>query len=498
MDSIKLENKTPNEILEILGNIFETCNESGDMLSLQEGIKLSREVNLDHFDCFSEAMYYYFVGNAWSYLQRLKYPAEELVFESEEIEEQIKCYRKAYTLIKECDDIFNKCQILTNMGNLFSHIGRFSEAQEYFNLCLDIHSRFGMAIGNKGFGLFYYARVIYDPGHQFIFLQYARKYLAESLKSPMVYQEAKQAFYNIIQQIEILYPDDKLNDFKAYDDFYKGLSKQEMLYRQWGVENRLFINPLNDVFDLSIVAHDCLHLPNMVLSLNEQPIYHTFFNQLKQEYVSARYLYYEALSDKKPHFSDKEVALVDTLDYASYSLTLEKVKIVFKICYSLFDKIAYLINLYCKLGHDPDKVNFRNIWYVNRDKKKGLLENIKLSENWALRGLFWLSKDFDEKGFETSIEPESKEISTIRNYLEHKSFKIIEPADPLWTDKTETYHIERSLFYGKTLKLLKLSRSAIMYVSFLIYDEENRRKSNDKKGITLPVNFSNIRDSDKV
>jgi hypothetical protein len=236
----------------------------------------------------------------------------------------------------------------------------------------------------------------------------------------------------------------------------------------------------------------------MVLRVNEKPVYQSIFNQLKQEYVSARFLFFESLLNRAIHFSDKEVILMDTLDYCLYSLSVEKTKIAFRICYSSFDKIAYFINLYFRLGNKSQRVNFRNIWYKNLDKKQGLNAEITKNANWALRGLFWLSKDLYEKEFETSIEPQAKEIANIRNYIEHKSFKVIEVSNLNCTEETETYEIDRDLFIEKTLKVMKLCRSALMYLSFLIYDEENHRMKNRNDDIIMPVHFLKLKDEYKT
>lgn len=456
METINLDTKSPNEILELLGELFETSREENDLERLIKSIEIADAIKLDSFDSRNKAIFYYFLGNAWSYVQRIKYPDTKFEFESEEIEKQIVCYRKALGLLKENDDEFISCQVLTNLGNLFSHIGRIVEAQEYFNLCLEINSNFGMAIGNRGFGLFHYAKVIYEPTHQFIFMQYARKDLLKSCELKDVYSEAKNAFYSLAKHIETAYPVEILDDFKKYNDYFKGLKKDEIEYREWCVENRLFINPLNDVLKQSVVANDYLFTPSMVLKVDEKPIYQLMFNQIKQEYVSARFLFYESLFNNGIHFSDKEVTLMDTLDYAVYSLSLEKTKITFKICYSILDKIAYFIYIYLKLGKINNRINFKTIWFKNLDKNQGLHETITKTDNWALRGLYWLSKDLYEKEFDTYIEPQAKEIANIRNYIEHKSFKIVESFNPLWSEETETFEIDRDLFVEKTLKMIKL------------------------------------------
>lgn len=105
------------------------------------------------------------------------------------------------------------------------------------------------------------------------------------------------------------------------------------------------------------------------------------------------------------------------------------------------------------------------------------------SGNWALRGLYWLSKDLYEKKLDTFIEPQAKEIANIRNYIEHKSFKVVESTKS--TKKTESviYEINKDLFIDKTLKVIKLSRSALMYLSFMIYQEESNREKNESEDL---------------
>jgi len=499
MKEIDLNSKTPKEILEILGAFFEEARADNDLEKLMSSIDIANEINPDSFDTHSKAIYYYYLGNAWSYIQIIKYPDSKFPMETDDIENEIIAFRKALMLIEECDDTFNKCQILTNLGSLFSHIGRFSEAQEYYNLCLEINEDFGMAIGNKGFGLYRYARLIFEPTHQFIFMQYAHKYLLETIELGDVYVEAKESFYSLAKHIETTYPIDLLEDFKEYKDYYKDLKCEEIEYRQWCAKNNLFINPLNDVLTESVVANDYLFIPSMVLGIDEKPIYHTMFNQIKQEFVSARYLFFESLNNNsETHFSDKDVVLMDTLDYCAYSLTVEKAKMAFRICYSIFDKISYFINLYLRLDNDPNRVTFRNVWYDNLSQKKGLNKIISDSKNEALRGLFWLSKDIYEQEFDLTIEPEAKEIAKIRNYIEHKSFKVVESYNPNWTEETTTYEIDRDLFMHKTLKVIKLSRYAIMYLTFLIYSEESDRAENRGDGVIMPVEFIGLKDEYKT
>lgn len=499
MNIIDLVTKKPIIILEIVGEYIETAREENNLNNLETStVTLSTLIDNPKFNQREKGLLHYFLGNAWSYIQRIKFPDEEFPLETIELEKQIINLRIANSLLKDTDDNFNKCQILTNLGSLFSHIGRFSEAQEYFNQCLEIDKDFGMAIGNRGFGLYYYARVIFDSTQQFIFMQYSRRDLMNSVSSNQVYNEAKYAFANMAKHIETAFTVKELNDFKNYGDFYKSLNKKEIEYRQWCAENKLFINPLNDILTDSVVAHDYLFIPTMVLKTDDKLFFHSMFNQLKQEFTSARFLFFESIQNNVAHFADKDVVLMDTLDCSTYSFTLEKTKIAFRISYSIFDKISYFINIYLNLGLDKNRVSFRTVWYNNLDKNKGLNSKLLTTKNWAMRGLFWLSKDLYEKEFDTTIEPDAKEIATIRNFIEHKSFKVVESFNPEWTEKTETYEIDHQLFYDKTFKLLKSIRSALMYLSFLVYDEETKKSNENPTKLTMPVDFLKIEDDEKI
>ena len=97
--------------------------------------------------------------------------------------------------------------------------------------------------------------------------------------------------------------------------------------------------------------------PSIVVKPGEGMHFQGFYNQLKQEYASARYLYYEGTTPTTPHFSDKGVLLINTLDYPCYSLAVEKMKMAFRMAYSLLDKVAYFLNDHLALGVPERKVN---------------------------------------------------------------------------------------------------------------------------------------------
>jgi hypothetical protein len=219
---------------------------------------------------------------------------------------------------------------------------------------------------------------------------------------------------------------------------------------------------------------------------------------MKQEFVSARYLYYEGINPERGHFSDKAVLLFNTLDYPSYSLAVEKMKASFRAAYSLLDKIAYFLNHYLQLSIPEKQVSFRTFWYEAQTKKNGLRKDFQQRRNWPLRGLFWLSKDLyeDKPGFKESIEPDAQELNDIRNHLEHKYLKIHEdlwPGPPAHDDEisraladTLAFSIYRQDFKEKTLRLIKMARAALIYLSLAIHSEERKRAKERGRDVFIP------------
>lgn len=89
-------------------------------------------------------LFYYNLANGWSYLKNISQQnnTHAFSFYSQELEEEIINRRLALKYSENVDDNFNKCQILTNLGNLFSHIGRYSEAHTYWRQALRIDKNF--------------------------------------------------------------------------------------------------------------------------------------------------------------------------------------------------------------------------------------------------------------------------------------------------------------------------------------------------------------------
>lgn len=419
----------------------------------------------------------------------------EIGYNNKELINEIINIRLALSYNADHDNKFLKSQLYVNLGNIFSHLGRCSEAIILWRQALEYTPDFGMAIGNLGFGVFHYGKVVYDESQQIIFFQFAYNTLQEAIKSDDVYLDAKNDFKRLIKSIENVVGDKNLKHQFNLEKHSLGSSEFEQEYRQWVLDNTLFINPLNDIYRLPVVAHDCMGLPPMIMKSNEPMVYHDIYNQIKQEFISARYFLYKGLFNSNTHFSDRGNILVDTFDYSYYSLNIEMLKASFRMCYSIFDKIALYINKYYEINLPPEKVNFSKIWheYDKHGKPIGLREQINKSENWVLRGLYWLSRDIFSKEID-SVDPEATDIAKIRNFIEHKSFKVIDIGDLGEINEGITLVVEREQFEQKCIKIIKLVRAAIMYLAMSVHITEEQK---EQTGVVLPYDCNTIDDDDK-
>lgn len=362
-----------------------------------------------------------------------------------------------------------------------------------------------MANGNRGIALGSYARALYDPGHAAV-MQVAAYDAVSAATSPDAFYDsigleaARTHFEGLKGAISRHIDIDAVRQRVDLEGHSMGESDVERAYRAWCLRERLFINPLNDLGSIAIAAQDVLTLPPLTVPATSagMPPLIGFFNQMKQEFVSARYLYFEGLHSHEPHFSDQGVLLYNTLDYPAYSLATEKTRTAFRIAYSLFDKIAFFLNAYLEIGRKPMQVSFRSIWYEPKGKQPSLLARFTACENWPLRGLFWLSKDLFEEEFQNVTEPDAEALATICNHLEHKYLQLHASwAESVRSERNRDpsaewlgYALSRDDFTARTLRLLQLVRGALIYLSLAVYRQEAVRARDSDAHLTISMPLS--------
>ena len=323
-----------------------------------------------------------------------------------------------------------------------------------------------MAMANKGYSLLHYAHLLQDEGHAMIFLLQSRKMLRRALNLE-IDPHVRPFFKDHLKSLNrVLYP---YNGKKFLTPCQECSEKADgdTTFRIWLLQNRLCLNPLNDLGTSTEAASDVLMTPSLKDDPAKTSLLHDHFTILKQEYSCARHLYFEAIQFIQNQDAVTCGSILPMLGKTVCDLSDEKLKIAFRMAYSLFDKIAFFLKKYFRLPVPEQRVNFRNLWYPAGRKANGLLPKLRQSANWPLRGLFWLSKDLYEHNFDfkVGLEADARQLYTLRNHLEHNYLLIQDDALYASSGKSglrgmddgSIYVIGRSDFANRTLRILKSS-----------------------------------------
>lgn len=503
------------DALDLVGKMIDLSDIHERPEGTRRALKLCDELIERTLDNGEMALLHFFRANAWASRRTANHKDIKAAWawEQPEIFSELFHLRSAlrHPGFKQLDKV-RRCQILTNAANLLNTLGRCTEAIEYWNRALEIIPSFGMALGNRGYGLKSYARILHYHGHAVAMMKFAHDDLRQATAPGAFfesegYEEVKDAMVRAADDISAHIDIEKVAASLELDNYSLGQSEDEREYRRWCLEHKLFLTPLNDLGPYPIAARDVLTLPDLVVDVGDSPTHVAFYNQLKQEYVASRYLYYEGIRKDGSHFADRGVVLLDTLDYPAYSLSVERVKAAYRMAYSLFDKLAFFINDYWKVGLNERAINFRSVWHTvpKRKQPHALRDCFSVYENWPLRGLYWLSRDLLESDTEQAdtMEPDAEALKTIRNHLEHKYLKVhgwpwtsdldMEAVDDSLRDSM-AYSVTRGDLEAKALRVLKLARASLIYLSLAVHREEYLRNEQRGDGLVMPMELNTLPD----
>jgi tetratricopeptide (TPR) repeat protein len=382
----------------------------------------------------------------------------------------------------------SRASIFTNLANSLSAFGRGLEAIALYDEALAVVPNFAMALGNRGKAMEGLLRSIPDPRHTKLVAAYACRLCRAALSADVTWEGGDPTLGRYFAETEKAIASkidvEKIISKSPLDQSSLGDSPVEQAYRRWALQENLFLNPLLVIGPHSIAATDRMNLPPHVAPVGDPPTFVAWFNQMKQEFVSARWLLYEGTRPRKKHFVDNGVFLVNTLDYPTFGIQVEKLRASFRIAYGLLDKVAGFVNAYYMLGIDAAKVDFRNIWHV----KKGVIRPAFLNkENLHLRGLYWLSQDIigDDPTDQDSIAPEAGELKRLRNLLEHRCLVLrdMDFGDPMGVVETASLRE----FEASTKHIVRLARVALMYLAFSLRKEESDRHKKHGENEIIPT-----------
>lgn len=414
---------------------------------------------------FREAQFHYILGNAHSLL----YVPQLNEWYDPNLNKVIIHFKKALNALKNCnvDDEYQitlKSKIETNYGNYLSQQGRFMCAKRHWKNAINLDNQPIAHTAMYDNELYLSRYTLYDEPkaiyHQFL----AYKSLCERMKLPN-----NQARFN---DSDYIFDDNRTQDFKLwfeeqytldhFNHFYKKndkeMSKKEIAYLNWCGTNNLFIDDLEIDEHPEVIRPDSLSLPsfssrlNMTLAYHEDLVYHANFDEIKSDFCYARYLIFSAsnISNETVNFFNNTFTKTDDLTHTIDNIKAQQLKSAFKILYALFDKIAYFISHFYDLNDiDNDKqISFENLFKRRRSNEWKPHDKLKESTNQFIHALFYILKDLrdikDQESVSDWLNPELVKIYEIRNYIEHRSFKIIDSLyeDIVFADLVQRNEIE--------------------------------------------------------
>ena len=414
---------------------------------------LSGEFEFEH--PFHEAYYLYIIANCYSALYR----SRGVEWYSDDLMQAVIYYRKSlYRMPKpnrnqkaEYTAVVNdlKSRVLTNLATYLACQGRTLCCIPLYDEAIAINKKIE-AIAAKAKRQLSHTESLYDDGH--------KEYCYFT-----AYRLIKEAVENIGQ----LYPEHRVDlegdgylikfkewfeknfeessfDYFSEQKYNSSKTRKEKQYLQWCAKNKLFINVLNDVCDFEISHQDVLALPpfsqaiNSTLTMHEELAYHGNFDEIKNDYCYARYLFFSAdsIPNDEQHFYNSTYRHVDDMSYSINNLKTSHYKTSFRILYSLFDKVAYFVRRFFYLNDikDDHKISIDNLFRDFKSNKRGKEwkpnEKLKTSDNHFIHALFYILKDIrdvqDTSSVSQWIDPDAKAFSEIRNAMEHRSLKIVD------------------------------------------------------------------------
>lgn len=435
-----------SEIIDKLSQEADELILSNSHEDLKKFLEPYLEVEYSFESLYDEARYYYVLGNCSATL----YNYRRLEWFSDKLSKGVIFYRKALNAAKKINspsemEVYLISCIETNLGNALSSQGRAFCSIPLWDNAIKCKQN-PVPIISKANNELFIASSIYDPSHKECHYFFAYKLIQLGLEHlDKLYPEQRAAYSedSILMDFKSWFEDNFETENFSYLEAYKFDfdSDKQAAYLKWCADKRLFINDLNDISASEIVYQDIITLPsisrqiNPTLQSHEELAYHGNFDELKNDYCYARYLFFVAkdIPNEQNHLFNTTYPHVNDFAHTVTNLKASHYKSSFKTLYSLFDKIAYFLHRFFDLNiiKYDHRINFDLIFREIKNTNKWIPNpKLKDSSNHFIHALFYILKDIRDVKDSTPVslwlDPDAKAFCDIRNAIEHRSLKIID------------------------------------------------------------------------
>ena len=381
------------------------------------------------------------------------------------------CYRQAISEDSALP-VSEQAKLRINYGNCLARFGRSIEAAAEYGHALTLSPGHPMAAGNLAIELERLAFVSQDWRVLRDALTLLDTALSDQRLDSVGIPGSRKAFDSVrVRAVKTLQtlghahptdsaplneqPDTSLGDYQRY-------CAQHGLFLNLWCEGVSRPNPMTDNVGL-----------RLLVPVREQRTFvrlSRVLNEIKERFAVARYLLHRA---QQEHAEDRAVDALtlytDNLDYSTYGMTTAQIKVAFEGAFSVLDKIALFLNGYLVLGLPARDVDFRALW-----RKEATRQAIDVRGTHGRP--FLLALHDIARELETSLDlgriPKKRNLSTHRYLVVHSEAWG-------WRDDADgrEYHLGRGELVQDTVGLLKLVKSAVIYLIAFVSLQESEKLS---------------------
>lgn len=415
---------------------------------------------------------HYDLSNGYSTLVSIE-RKEQKIFQRDSLIRKAKnSLRKAIKTIPE-NRILSLPEMLVNYGNCLSRVGRHVEAIQQYELALKLNEKHSMALGNLAIELDFFTAISGDP----FLLTEAISLMNTALEGDVEDKGTAYARHEFIEALKRMEAKkeglEKANGPIGVPPQPKEEKRSEAVtdYVEFCRLNHLFLNFTTQNRGIRS-ERDSITPDGIIVPINDQGAAARVYmplNEIKEKYVTARLLLYEACY---PLIPTKEVNQLTTytwnMDYGVYGVHVGKMKMTIESAFNILDKIALFLNRYLQINRSEDSLTFVNFWQTDKDNADIPNEILQINSH-PLGALYDIYVDLmdDEK---------LKRLKRMRNLSTHRYLlpHYLEPGKTIQADK-EKYHINYADMPRDCIEALRLARSAIIYLTAFVNSAERAK-----------------------
>ncbi len=341
--------------------LIDSGNDTGKPRLVREGIELLETALKGDQKKISRASLLYNIGNGYSALYKLRRQKGVRVIapNDDDLRMAKKAYREALAETKDAPPSL-RSQILVNYGNCLSALGRSIEAVQAYQSALDIEPKNGMAAGNLGIQLERVARITGRYTHHYIMAA------QEALKTACGHEmhlsyggiDAAPRFDQTLHRLQRLIDvhEDRLQPLEKIAPPQNRTARSR--YTQFCLKHRLFLNAWVGDQSVTPARSDEIAFGPITTSLDDDqtvPELLRIFNEIKEAYTTARYLFY--LSESSSRCLDDISDITNYFDAEFedlHGLYIGLCKSAYMRSFDVLDKVARIVNVYFKIGKRMD------------------------------------------------------------------------------------------------------------------------------------------------